>query len=144
MFFVVLELLFFQHLPLLGAHVDPLLFYLLWLIKRYNRIPLLFIAAILGLLQDSFFDLWGLQMFSKTLLIFMLYNFVKHRIENQLLLWQIFIFILVAALLHNLILFTLSSFFNTYASNFSPFILIFGNAMYTALVGASIYAFRIR
>ena len=142
--FVVLDLLFFQHLPIFGARVDPLIFYLMWLNGRYDRVPLLFIAAGLGLMQDAFFDFWGIGMFAKTLLVFGLHNFVKQRSDNQLLLWQIFVFIFAAAVIHNIIFFALSSFFIAYATNFSPFTFVVGDALYTAMVGALIYVFRIR
>jgi apolipoprotein N-acyltransferase len=141
--FVLLDLLFFQHLSLFGARIDPLLFYLLWLVRHYERTPLLIFTASLALLQDAIFDFWGMMMFSKTLLIFLLYNFVKARSENQLLLWQIFIFIFLAAILHNIIFFGLSSFFTAY-SGYAPFLQIAGSAAYTALVGALIYVFRLR
>ena len=141
--FVLLDLLFFQHLKLFGTSIDPLLFYLLWLIGRYERTPLLLITAGLALLQDAILDLWGIMMFSKTLLMFLIYNFVKLRSDNQLLLWQIFLVIFAAGTLHNIIFFGLSSFFTAYA-NYAPFLQIVGNAGYTAIVGSIIYVFRIR
>ena len=142
--FVIAQVLFFQHLPILGVTVDPITFYLLWLISKYDRPKLVFIAAFLGLLQDAFFDFWGMFMFSKTLLTFIFYNFVKKRFENQLLLWQISLFILFAAFIHNIIFMGLISFFNAYASNYSSLLSIVGNAVYTSIVGSLIYIFRIK
>ena len=142
--FVFLDVLFFSHLTVFGLQVDPLLFYILWLIPRYDRLPLLLITAVLAFLQDAAFDYWGMMMFSKTLLIFVIFNPVKARAENQLLIWQIFIFIFSAAIIHNLVFYMLASFFIAYAANFSPFILVLGNAIYTAIVGCLIYIFRIR
>ena len=142
--FIILDILFFRHLSLFGLHIDPLLFYLLWLIPNYDRLPLILITAGLALLQDAAFDYWGMMMFSKTLLIFLIFNPVKARAENQLLIWQIFLFIFAAGIIHNIIFFVLASFFTAYATNYSPFIIIGGNAFYTALVGSLIYIFRIR
>lgn len=142
--FIIMELLFFQHLSIFGATVDPLVFYLLWLIHRYERTRLLVMAALLGLVQDAFFDLWGMMIFSKTLLVFVFYTFVKRRSENQLLLWQIFLFILGAGLFHNIIFLGLSSFFTAYAVSYAPVFTVIANATYTAVVGALIYIFRIR
>ncbi|RNC79462.1 MAG: rod shape-determining protein MreD [Balneola sp.] len=142
--FVISQILFFQHLNILGTTVDPIIFFLLWLIPRYERSSLLFMAAALGLIQDAFFDFWGMFMFSKTLLVFLLYNFVRKRAEIQLLLWQIFLFIWVAAIVHNLIFFGLNSFFEAYAVNYYPFLQIVGGAIYTALVGSLIYVFRVK
>ncbi len=142
--FVIAQVLFFQHLTVFGTMADPLIFYLLWLASKYDRTRLLLIAATLGLIQDAFFDFWGLFMFSKTLFVFLTFNFVKRRSENQLLLWQIFLVILGSALVHNLILVGLSVFFDVYASNYSMLVLVFGNAIYTAVLGALIFVLRVK
>lgn len=142
--FVVAQVLFFQHLTVFGTMADPIIFYLLWLVSKYDRTRLLLIAAVLGLIQDAFFDFWGLFMFSKTLFVFLTFNFVKRRSENQLLLWQVFLVILFSALAHNLILVGLSIFFEVYASNYSILILVFGNAIYTAVLGALIFVLRVK
>ncbi|MFV1883689.1 MAG: rod shape-determining protein MreD [Balneola sp.] len=142
--FVIVQVLFFQHLSIFGVSADPITFYLLWLVARYDRPQLLFIAAFLGFLQDALFDFWGMYMFSKTLLVFLFYSFVKRRSEIQLLLWQIFIFILSAAFVHNIIFIVLSSFFDAYATGYSPVFFVIGNAIYTAVIGALIFVFRVK
>lgn len=142
--FVIAQVLFFQHLSIFGTTADPITFYLLWLIAKYDRPPLLFIAALFGLIQDAFFDFWGIYMFSKTLLVFLFYSFIKRKAEVQLIVWQIFIFIFIAALIHNIIFIGLSSLFDAYASSYSPFLLTIGNAVYTALVGSLIFVFRVK
>ncbi len=142
--FVVAQVLFFQHLSIFGVTADPITFYLLWLVSKYSRPQLLFLAALFGLLQDAFFDFWGMYMFSKTLLVFLFYSFVKRRSEIQLLLWQIFLFILIAALIHNIIFIGLSSFFDAYATNYNPVLFVIGNAVYTSVVGALIFVFRVK
>lgn len=142
--FVVSQVLFFQHLSVFGVTADPITFFLLWLVARYSRPQLLIIAAFFGLLQDAFFDFWGMYMFSKTLLVFLFYNFVKRRSEIQLLLWQIFVFIFLAAIIHNIIFIGLSSFFDAYATSYNPVFFIAGNAIYTAIVGALIFVFRVK
>ncbi len=141
---VITQVLFFQHLDILGTTVDPIVFYLLWLVPKYQRSRLVIIAALFGLLQDAFFDFWGMYMFSKTLLVFLFYNAVKKRAEVQLLLWQIFLFIWLAAIVHNTIFYGLNSFFEAYAVNFYPFLQIVGGAIYTALVGCLLYVFRVK
>lgn len=142
--FVIAQVLFFQHLSLFGTTADPITFYLLWLVAKYDRPKLLFMAAVLGLLQDAFFDFWGMYMFSKTLLVFLFFNSVKKRSEVQLLLRQIFVFIFIAAFVHNIIFMSLSSFFDAYASNYAPFLHTIGNALYTAVVGSLIFVFRVK
>ena len=144
LFFILLDVLFFQHLKIFGASIDPVLFFLLWLIQKYDRTQLIIFTAVLALIQDAFFDFWGIMMFSKSLTLFIVYNFIRRRSEAQLLLWQIFLIILAAAFIHNIILFVLSSFFSAYAAGYSPFTIIIGNSIYTASIGILIYIFRVR
>jgi hypothetical protein len=144
LFFIILDVLFFQHLKIFGSTIDPLVFYLIWLVQKYERTQLVIFTAVLALIQDAFFDFWGIMMFSKTLTMFIVYNFIKRRSEVQLLLWQIFLIILGTAIIHNIILSILSSFFSAYAVGYSPFIIIIGNSIYTALIGVLIYIFRVK
>lgn len=140
--FILAEVLIFQHLSLFGATPDPLLLYLLWLAMKYDRIKLVIFAAVLGLIQDSLFDFWGLNMFAKTLMCFAFFNFVNRRKEGRLLLWQIFLVIAVAAVFHNIIFLGLSSFIDAYTTGFIPIIFILGNSLYTALLGAMLFIFK--
>ena len=142
--FILLDILFFQHLSIFGASIDPILFYAIWLIQKYNRTQLLLFTAVLAFLQDAIFDFWGLMIFSKSLTFFIVYNFIKKRAETPFLMWQVFIIIASIATIHNLILFGYGSFFNIYSTDYSPFVLIFGNSIYTALVGILIYIFRVK
>ncbi|MEX0844809.1 MAG: rod shape-determining protein MreD [Balneolaceae bacterium] len=140
--FILAEVLIFQHLSFYGASPDPLLIYLLWLAMKYDRVKLILFAAILGLIQDALFDFWGLNMFSKTLICFIVYNFLNRRIEGRLVIWQIFMVILIVAVLHNLIFLGLSTFIEAYTSGFSPIIFIIGNSLYTALLGSMLFIFK--
>lgn len=143
-FLVILQVVFFKHLEIFGTSADPLLFFLLWCILRHERISLLFLAAMLGLFQDALLDYWGIFMFSKTLLVFIFYGFVKKQSENRLLLWQIFLFIFSAAVIHNLIFMGLCSFIEAYSTMYYPLLFIFGNALYTAVVGVLFFIFKER
>lgn len=140
--FILAEVLIFQHLSFFGATPDPLLIYLLWLAMKYDRVKLVLMAAGLGLAQDALFDFWGLNMFSKTLLCFMVFNFLSRRNEGRLLLWQIFLMILLAAILHNVIFLGLASFIDAYTSGFAPIIFILVNSLYTALLGSMLFIFK--
>jgi len=142
--FLLSELLIFQHLPLAALTPDPLLIYLLWLTQKYDRSTLLIMAAILAFFQDAFFDLWGLNIFAKIVLIFLSYNTIKKRSEQQLLMWQVFILILLAALIHNMILWGFGSFFDIYATQYKPIFLIIGNAFYTAFLGTLFRTFYVK
>ena len=140
--FILAEVLIFQHLSLFSTTPDPLLIFLLWLAMKYDRIKLVLFAALLGLIQDSLFDFWGLNMFAKTLMSFAFFNFVNRRKEGRLLIWQIFIVIFVAAIFHNLIFLGLSSFIDAYTTGFIPIIFVLGNSLYTALLGAMLFIFK--
>lgn len=144
LFFIVLEILFFKHLTIFGASIDPLLLYILWLVQKYDRLQLLIFASVFSLIQDAFLDLWGIMMFSKTLTLFLTYNFIRSRPESQLLLWQIFLIILGTATIHNIILLIVTNFIGTYAVNYSPLIITIGNSIYTAVIGLLIYIFKVR
>ena len=142
--FAIAQVLFFQHLSIFGCTVDPVIFYLLWVASKYERTQLLIMAAILGLFQDAFFDMWGIHMFAKVLLVFISYNFVKRRSENQLLLWQIFLIVFIAAIIHNIILVGFDSLINQYSMNAMLTVLIIGNAIYTAIIGALLFVFKVK
>ena len=140
--FVLAEVFVFQHLSFFGATPDPLLIFVLWIAMKYDRVKLVLIVAGLSLLQDALFDFWGLNMFSKTLLCFMVFNFLNQRKENRLLIWQIFLVIFIAAISHNLIFLGLASFVDAYSTNFSPIIFILLNSLYTALLGSILFIFK--
>lgn len=140
--FILAEVLVFQHLSFFGATADPLLIFILWISMKYDRVKLVLIVAGLSLLQDALFDYWGLNMFTKTLLCFIAFNFLNRRKENRLLIWQIFLVIFVAALFHNLIFLGLTSFIDAYSTNFSPIIFVLLNSLYTALLGSMLFIFK--
>lgn len=141
-FFILLEVLIFQHLSLFGVHPDPLLLYLLWLALRYDRVQLLLFAAALGLIQDALFDFWGLYMFSKVLLSFAFYHVINRQTEGRLLLWQIFIITGIASLIHNIIFIGLGNFIQAYNTSFAPILYIFGKSLYTAVLGTILFIFK--
>ena len=143
-FFILLEVIFFQHLSIFGASIDPILFFAIWLVKKYERTKLILFISFLAFFQDAMFDFWGLSIFSKTLTFFVSYNFIKKKTETQLLLWQIFMIISFIAFINNIILYGYGSFFKAYAIDFTSFVMIFGNSIYTALIGALIYIFRVK
>lgn len=141
-FFILLEILIFQHLSFFGATPDPLFIYLLWLALRYDRLKLVVFAAALGLIQDGLFDFWGLNMFSKTLFCFMAYNILNRSSESRLLVWQVMLVIFAASVVHNGIFLSLSSFIDSYTAGYIPIIFLVGNSLYTAALGAMLFIFK--
>ncbi len=140
--FILLEVFIFQHLSLFGTTPDPLLIYLLWLAMRYDRVKLLLFAATLGLIQDALFDFWGLNMFSKTLICFLAFNFLNRRNESRMLLWQIFVITGIVSLIHNVIFVGLGTFIQAYSTGFAPIIFVLGKSLYTAALGTMLFIFK--
>lgn len=140
--FVLVEVLIFQHLSFYGITADPLLIYLLWIALKYERLQLIFITAVLAFMQDALFDYWGLNLFAKTLLIFVIYNFISRWRESRLLLWQIFIVIFLASIFHNIIFIGLASIIDAFAIGLMPIIFVLGSSLYTALLGSMLFIFK--
>lgn len=140
--FVLSQLLIFQYLTIFGASVDPLLIFLLWATLRYKRHEVLLFASALGLLQDSLFDVWGLNMFTKTITVFLVYKIISRNSEVKLLIWQVFGLICGAAVIHNIFYLGFSSFLDIYNYTFSPIILLIGTSLYTALIGSILYILK--
>jgi rod shape-determining protein MreD len=144
LFFILLEILFFKHLKIFGASIDPILLYILWLVQKYNRLQLLIIGSVFALIQDAFLDFWGIMMFSKTLTLFLTYNFIRSRPKTQLLLWQIFLIILGTTIIHNTILLIITNLIGSYVISYSPTLILLGNSTYTAIIGLLMYIFKVR
>tara|TARA_R110002124_G_scaffold277621_4_gene449169 strand:+ start:7921 stop:8397 length:477 start_codon:yes stop_codon:yes gene_type:complete len=140
--FVLSQYLIFQYLTIFGALADPLLVFLMWIAVRYKRHEVLFFAAGLGLFQDALFDVWGLNMFTKTLTLFLVYKVISRNSEVRLLIWQVFGFLFVAAFIHNIFYLGFSYFLDAYSYSFSPIILLIGSSLYTALIGSILHILK--
>jgi len=140
---VAIHFLLIRHLTFWGIQADLIWLFLLWICSQRSRTQVLFFAAAFAFIQDALLDLWGLNMFAKTLTIFIAYKFVKKSFEQQPLVWQVFLIAAVTTLLHNIILLLLSSLVQTYSAELVPvYHILAGNSIYTALVGSVIYAFK--
>lgn len=140
--FVLSQLLIFQYLTVFGAMVDSVLVFVLWTSMYYKRHQVLLFAAGLGLFQDALFDVWGVNMFAKTITIFIIYRFVSRNSESRMIIWQVFVLILVAAITHNLFVLAFSTFLDVYNNSFSPIILLLGSSLYTAIIGSIIHILK--
>ncbi|MDX1639843.1 MAG: rod shape-determining protein MreD [Balneolaceae bacterium] len=140
--FVALQIVMFRHLKLWGMQPDLVLIYILWLITRRDRTTCLILAAGLGFFQDALLDLWGLNMFSKTLLTFMAYNFIPKSSDVRLLIGQIFLTVLIASMVHNIIFLGLNLVVEIYSAELFFWREWIGNAVYTAVVASFIHLFR--
>jgi rod shape-determining protein MreD len=140
--FVALQIVLFRHLKIFEMQADIVLIYILWYMTQQDRLMAIIMAATLGLCQDAILDLWGLNMFSKTLIAFAAYNIIPKRKEIRLLLGQVFLTILLLALAHNLVYLGLNSVMEQYTAELMFWRQFIGNSIYTAVVGSFIYLFR--
>lgn len=139
---LAVQIVLLRHFEIFGAKSDLVLLYLLWLCSKNSKTACLIFAGIFGLLQDSLTDLWGLNMFSKTLLIFIVHGYLSKISERRLIFWQIFLIILFAALIHNLLFFVLSIFSEIYASGYVATSLILVSSLFTAVLGTFLHLVR--
>ncbi|MEX2586152.1 MAG: rod shape-determining protein MreD [Balneolaceae bacterium] len=139
---LAIQVVLLRHLQIFGAEGDLVLVYLLWICTRRNRTEAILYAALFGLLQDGLTDLWGLHTFSKTLLIFFVYNYLNKVSENRFLVWQVFLIVLVMAFFHNLILIFLSGFTELYSSSWLTWSILLVGSLYTALIGSFLYLIK--
>ena len=104
----LLQWLVLSRLELWGAYPDAVLLYIAWLGFRYGRRYGALGGFFLGFLMDALYDTWGIQMFVKTLLGFMVGLFQMSDREPVLIRpQQAFMAGLFVALLHNGLLVTL-------------------------------------
>jgi rod shape-determining protein MreD len=140
--FVLSQLLIFQYLSLIGTVADVVLVFVLWTALRYERLEVLLFAAGFGLFQDAIFDTWGLNMFSKTITMFLVYKIVSKNSEVRLIIWQAFALVLGASFVHNIFYLGLTTFLNVYEYPFSPIILLVGSSLYTAVIGSILHILK--
>ena len=139
---VAIQVVLFRNLRIFDAEADLVLVFILWMCTKRTKTESLLFAALFGLLQDSMTDLWGLHMFSKTLLVFILHSYLNRISENRFIFWQIFLIILAAAIIHNLIFFGVSLFSEAYASSYIVWNLMIVSSILTATLGSFLHLVR--
>lgn len=137
--FVAVQIVLMRHLEIFGASSDLVLLFLLWLATKKDRTVCLIYAALLGFLQDGLTDLWGVHMFSKTLTIFILHGYLNRIKEKQLLFWQVFLFILMSAIIHNGIFFGVTLFSDLYTAGFLTLGILIYSPLYTSFIGSFLH-----
>ena len=139
---LVLQVVFIRHLKIFGIQADLILLFILWMMANSTHTATILMAAFLGFSQDALLDLWGLNMFSKTLLAFIAYPWVSKNMDMRRQLPRILFVVFITALGHNLILVLLSFF----AQHFTAELLFWrhwiGAAIYTTILAAIIQLFR--
>jgi rod shape-determining protein MreD len=139
---VIIQIVLFRNLRIFDAEADLVLVYVLWMCTQRNKTESILFAAFFGLLQDSLTDLWGLHMFSKTLVVFILHTYLNRISENRFIFWQIFLIVLLIAFLHNIIFFSVSFFSEIYSPEYVVWNLLFLSSMLTAVVAGFLHLVR--
>lgn len=140
--FVLIQVMLFRHLKIYQIQPDLVLIFIIWYMAHKDRTSALLMAATLGFIQDGLLDLWGLNMFTKTLLTFICYNFIP-KAKKRLLVGQVFLIVLIVCLVHNLIFLGLNVLIENYSGEAIFWRHLFGNSLYTALVASFIQLFRV-
>lgn len=142
--FVLLQLALFRHLKVYHIQPDIIIVFLLWFAARKERTAAILMAAFLGFFQDALLDMWGLNMFAKTLMVFGIYNFIPRNTSIRMITGQVFIIVFIGALFHNIIFLGLNYAVENYSAEFLFWRQWLGNSFYTAMVASFLHLFRTR
>lgn len=139
---VGIQTILFRHFEIFGSEADLVLVFLLWICAKQPKTNALLFAALLGFSQDALADLWGLHMFSKTLLVFILHNYLNRISKTGFIFWQVFLLILIAAFIHNLIFYGVSLFSGLYTTIGGLWSFLLVSSLFTAILGSFLYLVR--
>jgi len=139
---LTVQIVLLRHLKIYNAESDLVLVYLIWLCTKKNRTETLLIAGILAFFQDALLDLWGMHLFSKVLLIFIIHGFLHNLSEKRFIFWQIFVIVFLAAILHNTIFWTVGLFSEAVATDYVFWNLILGGSLFTAVTAGFLHLVR--
>lgn len=142
---VALQWLVLGRLLLWGAYPDAVLLFVAWVGLRDGRLSGSVMGFTLGLLMDAIYGTWGIQMFVKTIVGFLIGLFPADERESLLILpQQAFLGALVIALLHNGLLVIFLALQSGTRTSFLITSLWIGSAIYTSVVGtiASLFSTR--
>lgn len=140
---VALQIIFFRHLQVFSMQPDMVLVFLLWYMMRRNRTAVILMAGLLGFTQDALLDQWGLNMFAKTVTVFILYRWVPGESAGRLQIPQVLTFVFIAALVHNIFFVALGSAVQIYSTGYSFWKAWLGNSLYTTLAASIVQLFRV-
>lgn len=133
---LLMQFLIFQHLPIAGSRPDLLLIYLFWITTRYSKVQSLIISFISSFILDAMLDLWGLHMFSNTVLILAGFELIQNFSGRKLMFWQVFLLLTVTGLIKYTIFLALAGVANAYqVPSFTITMIVIGT-LYTALIGS--------
>ncbi len=141
---LALQWLVFGRLRLWGAYPDVVLLFLALVAVRYGRLPGMLTGFTCGLVMDAMYGTWGIEMFVKTLVGFLVGLFSVGERETLVLRpQQTFLAALMIALLHNGLLII---FYVLQAGTRNTFMITslwLGSALYTATVASIAVLFQV-
>lgn len=142
---ILLDWLLFHRLRLWGAYPDVVLLYLVFIALQYGRLTGTVVGFVLGFIMDAFYQTWGMFMFIKTLVGFLVGYFpAETRDRPQIQPQQVFFGSLIIALGHNGLMIIFMVLMEQVRSSFHIGGLWLGSALYTALVGTLMSLFLLR
>ena len=142
---VALQWLVLGRLRIWGAYPDMVLLYVAWLGLRHGRLAGSLAGFGLGFLMDAIYDTWGIHMFVKTLVGFLIGLFPANERETLLIMpQQAFLGALVIALLHNGLMVLFMALNAGTRTMFLITALWIGSSIYTSVLGtiASLFSTR--
>lgn len=140
---VLIQSVLLRHLTIFGAEPDLVFLFLLWLCRSRNRTTVLLFTLYTAFLQDMLADLWGIHLFSKTLTLFILHNYLHRISQTKFYFWQVSAVVFFSTLILSLIYSGMALFSELYASGTFLWIQILVSALYTALLGSFLYIVKV-
>lgn len=142
--FLVIQVVFLQHLVLFGASADLVFLFILWAMLKVERPTVLLLAFSLAFFQDALLDHWGVNILSKTLFAYLFYNVVFSFRDTILSVGQVFLFLLVAAVIYHLVYLGIASFAGRFFVEGMFLQMWLVGSSYTAMVGLIAHLLRTR
>lgn len=131
-----------RHLTIFGTEGDLLLVWLVWLSTWKNRTQVLLYTAGFSFLLDLGTELWGIHMFTKTLVIYLSHSYLSQVSTNRLIFWHVFLILLVLATVHQFLLVILTELNGLPMGSWNQLTLITAGSLYTACAGSFLYLIR--
>lgn len=140
--FLLLQFLLIRQLTVFGLQTDVIFIYCLYLLNRRDRTTVILLAALLGLAQDALLDLWGFNVISKTLSVYLLTFIVRNTEELKMPTQQVFLAVFLAFVLHNFIYLMIAYFSGNHAIAVSFWKTLLGNSLYSGFIATLLYLLK--
>ncbi len=140
--FLILQLVLIRQLTVFGLQADIVFIYCLYLLSRRDRTTVILLAALLGLTQDALLDLWGFNLISKTLSVYLLTFIIRNSEEIKMPNQQVFLAVFFAFILHNFIYLMIAYFSGNHAIAVAFWKTLLGNSLYSGFIATLLYLLK--